>query len=123
MDFKRVAIVNSLPLRRFLSNRNRANCEEPPALSGVAGLKTGGIQMKRNLYVSAALITSLTACKPTTVVVNNTVTAAPGTTANVSVNESGVNNNLTSSGVINTEVNTTAVNGEQPPEPGNTTNY
>jgi hypothetical protein len=70
--------------------------------------------MKRTAYFTAATIAALTACKPTTVVVaNNTATAAANTTANIAVNEVGVDNNLTSSGVI--DLNNTSANEEAPP--------
>ncbi len=67
--------------------------------------------MKRTLYLSAALIASLTACKQNEVVMNNTATAA-GTTANVAVNEMGVDTNTTSSGTI--DVNNVATNEAAP---------
>jgi hypothetical protein len=72
--------------------------------------------MKRSAYFTAATIAALTACKPTTVVVaNNTATAAANTTANIAVNEVGVDNNLTSTGVI--DVNNTAATNELVPPP------
>ena len=67
--------------------------------------------MKRTLYLSAALIASLTACKQNEVIVNHTATAA-GTTANIVVNEQGVDTNMTSTGAI--DVNTTATNEATP---------
>ena len=65
--------------------------------------------MKRSVYLTAAMITALTACKPSTVVVgNNTATNAASTTGNIAVNEAGVNNNVTSTGVV--DVNNSATN-------------
>jgi hypothetical protein len=61
------------------------------------------------------MITALTACKANTVVVgNNTATNAASTTANIAVNEVGVDNNITSTGVIDVN-NTVSTNEAAPP--------
>ncbi len=75
--------------------------------------------MKRTVYLTAAAISALTACKPTTVVVGNNTTAAASTTANIAVNEQGVDNNVTSTGAIDVngaaDANNAATNEAVPP--------
>jgi putative membrane protein len=56
--------------------------------------------MNRSAYLTAAMIVALTACKQNVIVENNAATA-PGTTANVAVNETGTN-------AVNTVTNTAA---------------
>ena len=69
--------------------------------------------MKRSVYLAAATIAALTACKQNIVVENNAVATAAGTTANLAINEVGVDNNVVSSGSIDTNtVNGTAIEDE-----------
>jgi hypothetical protein len=69
--------------------------------------------MKRSVYLAAATIAALTACKQNVVVENNAVATAAGTTADLAINETGVDSNVTSSGTIDTNtVNGTAIEEE-----------
>jgi hypothetical protein len=79
--------------------------------------------MKKSVYLTAATIAALTACKPTTVVENNTVATGAGTTANVAANEVGVDNNVTSTGTIDTNLINGTTEESQPSTTDNTTNY
>ncbi|MGN6156146.1 MAG: DUF4142 domain-containing protein [Sphingomicrobium sp.] len=67
--------------------------------------------MNRSIYLTAAMIVALTACKQNTVVVNNTATAA-GTTANMTVNNEGVAGAATNTGAIDTSFVTDAMKGD-----------
>jgi len=77
--------------------------------------------MKRSIYLTAAAIAALTACKQNVVVENNTAATAVGTTANMAVNEMGVDNNVTSTGTIDTNMINGTTNESQPID--NVTNY
>jgi len=76
--------------------------------------------MKRSAYLAAATIAALAACKQNIVVDNNAVATAAGTTANLAVNEVGVDNEVASTGVIDTNVVNGTTNEEMPAD--NTTN-
>ena len=67
--------------------------------------------MNRSITLTAAMIVALTACKQNVVVENNTATAA-GTTANLVVNNSGVEAATTNTGAIDTAFLTDAMKGD-----------
>jgi len=67
--------------------------------------------MNRSIYLTAAMIVALTACKQNVIVENNAATA-PGTTANVAVNEPGATNAVTSAGKIDTDFVTSSIEGD-----------
>jgi hypothetical protein len=77
--------------------------------------------MKRRAFLTAATIAALTACKPTTVVENDTAATVAGTTANMAVNEIGVDNNVSSTGTIDTNLINGTTNESQPVD--DVTNY
>ncbi len=79
--------------------------------------------MKRTAFLAAATIASLTACKQNIVVDNNAVATAAGTTANLAINEVGVDNNVTSTGTIDTNVVNGATNETTPPADKTTNSY
>lgn len=67
--------------------------------------------MNRSIILTAAMIAALTACKQTVVVENNTASAA-GTTANMVVNNAGIEGATTNTGAIDTAFLTDAMEGD-----------
>jgi putative membrane protein len=67
--------------------------------------------MNRSIILTAAMIAALTACKQTVVVENNTASAA-GTTANMVVNNAGIEGATTNTGAIDTAFLTDAMKGD-----------